>query len=196
MGQEKTVTNMAIRSAYEVVSEVVGDKARDIIFRNAGLSRVLESPPDYTWDKEFTNEEQIKIYKETIDLVGPVGAQGILRLIGYKAVETPVVKFGILNHMKDLPKEEQILKAFQLLQVAINKGKVIEETNDFPMFDVFDCLICAGTKSRKPYCSNFVGTFQFLTDWVYGKGIYQVRETKCRALGDDTCLFKIEEREV
>jgi predicted hydrocarbon binding protein len=195
MAQEKTVTNMAIRSAYDVVCEIVGENARDMIFRDAGLTRVLESPPNYTWDKEFTNEEQIGIYKETINLIGPVGGQGILRLIGYKAVETPVVKFGILNHMKDLPKEERLLKAVQLLQVAINKGRVIEDHNGFPAYDVFDCLICAGVESPKTFCSNHAGAIQFVTDWVYGKGVYLARETKCKAKGDETCLIEIEKRE-
>jgi predicted hydrocarbon binding protein len=194
MEQEKTVTNLAMRSAYETVSEVVGENARDMIFKKVGLTRILESPPEYNWDKEFTNEEHISIYAEVIDLVGAVGAQGILRLIGYRAVENPVTRFGILDHLKDLPKEERIAKGFDLLRVAINRGRVVNGTNGLPQFDVADCLICDGRTSRKPYCSNYSGSLQFITDWVYGKGIYLVREVKCKALGDDTCLFEIEEK--
>ena len=107
MEPEKTVTKMAIRASYEAVCEIVGEKARDMIFRNAGLTRVLESPPDYTWDKEATVEEQARIYTETVNLVGAVGAQGILRLVGYKNTETPVVKFGVLDHIKDLPQGKE-----------------------------------------------------------------------------------------
>jgi predicted hydrocarbon binding protein len=192
MEQEKTVTNMAIRSAYDTLVEIVGENAGHIIFRNVGLARVIESPPDYTWDKQFTNAEQIGIYRETIDLIGPVGGQGILRFIGYKAVEIPVLKFGILEHLKDLSKEERLLKCFQLLQVAINKGRVIENHNGFPAYDVFDCLICEGVTSPKPFCANYAGSIQFVTDWVYGKGAYLARETKCRAKGDDRCFIEIE----
>ncbi len=192
MEQEKTVTNMAIRSAYDTLGEIVGDNARSIIFRKVGLTRVLESPPDYTWDKEFTNTEQIGIYKETIDLIGPVGGQGVLRFIGYKAVEIPVEKFGILNHMKDLPEAERLLKCFQLLQTAINKGRIIENHNGFPAYDIFDCLICDGVTSKKSFCANHAGAIQYVTDWVYGKGVYLARETKCKAKGDDTCFVEIE----
>ena len=71
---------------------------------------------------------------------------------------------------------------------------MITGANGFPALDVFDCLMCAGVTSRKPYCSHYAGSLQFITDWAYGKGAYLVRETKCMAMGDDTCLFEIEER--
>jgi predicted hydrocarbon binding protein len=195
MGPENTVTNIAIRSSYDSISEIIGERARDMVFKEAGLQRVLESPPDYTWDKNFTNDEQVTLYTETVNLVGAVGAQGILRLIGYRNSETSIMKFGILDSIKDLPQQERILKAFEFLQVAINKGRVIAGNNALPAFDVFDCLMCVDVTSRKPYCSQYAGALQFLTDWVFGKGVYLVRETKCRALGDDTCLFEIEKRQ-
>jgi predicted hydrocarbon binding protein len=195
MTQEKTVTNIAIRASYDSICEIVGARARDIIFRSVGLEQVLESPPDYTLDKNFTNKQQLDIYVETVNLVGAVGAQGILRLIGYKNSETSILKFGILDHLKDLPQPERIVKSFEFLKIVINKGRVVAPGGGFPAFDVFDCLMCVDITSRKPYCSQYAGALQFLTDWVYGKGIYLVRETKCRALGDETCLFEVEKRE-
>ncbi len=195
MAEEKTVTNMAMRSAYETVGEIMGHNARDMVFKKVGLSRILESPPDWTWDKAFTNAEQIGIYHQTIDIVGAVGAQGILRLIGYKALEIPIDKYNILDHLKELPKEERIVKAYELLKVAINRGNVVTQAGGLPKFDVSDCLICAGSTSTKPFCSNYAGSLQFIADWVYGKGVYQVRETKCKALGDDTCLFEAEAKD-
>lgn len=196
MTTENTVTNIAIRASYDSIGQIVGERARDMIFKKVGLESVLESPPDYTWDKNFTNEQQLNIYTETVNLVGAVGAQGILRLIGYKNAETSIVKFGIFNHLEALPEAERIVKGFEFLQVAINKGRVVEQPGQLPVFDVFDCLMCAGVTSRKPYCSMYAGALQFITDWVYGKGVYLVRETKCGALGNDTCLFEVEKRMV
>ena len=132
MAQEKTVTKMAIRAAYEAVCEIMGENARDMIFRDAGLTRVLGSPPDYTWDKEATVEEQANIYLETLKLVGDVGGQGILRLIGYKSTQTPVVRFGVADHIKDLPQGERITKAFELLQLAANKGRIVAQPGGLP----------------------------------------------------------------
>ena len=191
---EKTVTNISIRSAYDSVEEIIGKKARDIIFRKVGLSHVLESPPDYTWDKNYTNEEQLNVYIETVEPIGPVGAQGVLRQIGYKNAESSVLKFGILDHLKDLPPDERILQSFEFFKIAINKGRVVTDCGNLPKFDVFDCLMCSGIESRKPYCSQYAGALLFFADWVFGKGIYIVKETKCMAMGDDTCLFEMEMR--
>ena len=41
MAEEKTVTNMAMRSAYETVGEIMGHNARDMVFKKVGLSRGL-----------------------------------------------------------------------------------------------------------------------------------------------------------
>jgi hypothetical protein len=70
MESEKTVTNIAIRAAYDSVGEILVAWARDMIFRNAALRRVIESPPEYTLDKSFTIAEQLSVYFELINLVG------------------------------------------------------------------------------------------------------------------------------
>jgi len=49
-----------------------------MIFKKVGLEQVLESPPDYTLDKNFTNKQQLDIYVETVNLVGAGGGAGDL----------------------------------------------------------------------------------------------------------------------
>lgn len=121
---EKTVTNIAIRGAYDSVRETLGPRACAIVFKNAGLDRVIECPPDYTLDKSFTLVEQVSVYKEVLNLVGSVGGQGILRQIGYTGTKTSILTFGVLNHLADLPANEKIVKGFEFFQIVVNKGKV------------------------------------------------------------------------
>jgi predicted hydrocarbon binding protein len=194
MSAEKTVTNMAIRAAYDSLAEVVGPRARDMIFKNAGLARVLENTPEYTFDREFTNEEQAAIYLETINLIGAAGAQGLIRRMGYKNVEIATLQFHVLDFMKDLPPDEKIQKAFEFSQSVLNKGRVIIDEAGRPALDVFDCLTCKGVKSKTPCCAQYAGGLQFLADWTYGKGVFAVVEAKCMAKGDETCLFVLQPR--
>ena len=192
--EKKTVTNISIRAAYDSLAELMGERGRDIIMRNAGLERVITSPPEYTWDREFTNAEQLKLYSEIIELVGKVGAQGILRQIGYKNSETTILKFKILDSIKDLPSREKFIKSLEFISSAINRGKVTEDKNGMPAFDSFNCTACSGVTSTRPYCSQYAGAVQFLADWSFGKGKYMAKETKCMAMGDETCLFELFER--
>jgi len=194
MSSEKTVTNIAIRSAYDSIALVLGEKGRDIIFRNAHLYSVLENPPDYTWDRNYSNDEQANIYREVIDLVGKVGAQGILRRMGYGNVETAVIKYKVLDSIKDLPPEEKIKKCFEFSQTILNKGRVLVDDKGLPALDVFDCLTCSDVKSSKPYCAQYAGGLQFMADWTFGRGKYHVIEEKCFAIGNDTCLFALKPR--
>jgi len=192
--EEKTVTNIAIRAIYDALGEIMGDKARQIIMRQAGLSRVIESPPDYTWDRGFSVAEQLTLYRETIYLVGAVGVQGVLRQMGYKSAELSVTRFNVLKSIEDLPEREKLAKAFEFFHLASNKGRVAHGENGLSAFDAFDCIFCEGIKSQKPYCSHFSGALQFLVDWSMGRGRFLVRETKCIATGGETCYFELEKR--
>jgi predicted hydrocarbon binding protein len=188
---QKTVTNMAIRAAYDSLGEVMGENARKIILKGAGLQRVLDTPPDYTFDREFTNHEQAAVYRETIKLVGPVGSQGILRQMGYKNVETAVVKYHVLDSLTDLPPAERIVKCFEFSQSVLNKGRVTIDDRGLPTLDVFDCLTCDGVTSEKPFCSQYGGGLQFMADFSFGKGKYRVIESRCKAMGHESCLFSL-----
>jgi predicted hydrocarbon binding protein len=191
--EEKTVTNLSIRSVFDSLAEIMGPNARNIVFRGSGFSRIIESPPEYDWNKEFTSREQLAIYREIIALVGPVGAQGVLRQIGYRNAQI-LAEFGVLNHIKDLPPPEKFKKSLELLSLGIGRGKPAMDAAGNTAFDVFDCTICEGQHSTKPYCSNYSGAIGFFADWSFGKGKYVVIETKCKARGDDICYFELQER--
>jgi predicted hydrocarbon binding protein len=49
--------------------------------------------------------------------------------------------------------------------------------------------------STKPYCSQYAGALQYFVDQAYGRAVCQVIETKCKAMGDETCLFELRQRE-
>ena len=191
---EKTVTNISIRSTYDSLEEIVGARARDMIFRNAGMGHVLENVPEYTWEKRYTNSEQVILYYKTVDLVGAVGAQGILRQMGYKNAEKTDQVMHILDQFSDLSPEELLYQGFELLRTAINRGTVKNGDGGNPMFDVHDCTMCKGVTSTKPYCSQYAGALQYFADRAFGKSACQVIETKCKAMGDDTCLFELRQR--
>jgi predicted hydrocarbon binding protein len=193
MAEEKTVTNLSIRAVFDSLADIMGENARNIVFRASGFQNLIKSPPEYNWNKEFTGKEQLTIYLEIIRLVGSVGAQGVLRQIGYKNAGI-LVGFGVFDHIKDLPPGEKFEKSLQLLSLGIGRGRTTKDNSGNTAFDVSDCTVCEGASSRKPFCSNYSGAICFFSDWSFGKGKYTVIETECKAIGDKRCFFELKDK--
>ena len=190
----KMATNMAIRAAIDGIHEIVGENGAKILFRNIGFSHLYENPPGYTWEPCLTTPEQAKIYMEVINLVGLNGAIGIWRRIGYTNLKYSVEIGHVLDALKDLPPAEKYLRGMDIFCAASGKGKPAPRPDGLVDFDCPDCLLCADHKTERVMCAVYEGTTQYMIDYAFGKGKYQVRETKCKARGDDTCYFTLIEK--
>ncbi len=190
----KMATNMAVRAAIDGIHEIVGDNGAKILFRNIGFSHLYENPPGYTWEPCLTVPEQARIYAEVINLVGLNGGIGIWRRIGYTNIKYSVEIGHVLDAFKDLPPVEKYLRGMEIFCAASGKGKAVPRPDGLVDFDCPDCLLCEGYKTQRPMCAVYEGTTQYMVDFAFGKGVYQVRETKCIAKGDETCYFALIER--
>ena len=187
----KMVSCIAIRAAIDGIQEIIGDNGAKILFRNIGFSHIYDNPPSYGWDPCVTVPEQAKIYDELVHLLGLNGAIGIWRRIGYTNLKYAVEIGHVLDSYKDLEEKEKFQKAIEIFCAATGKGKLVQRDDGLVDFDCPDCLLCEKYKTDKAMCSVYEGTTQYGLDWAFGKGVYTVRETKCKGKGDDTCYFKI-----
>lgn len=188
-GEEKMATNLGIRGGLDAIREILGDNGAKILFRNVGLAHVYENPPAYTWEPCLTIPEQASIYTEVENLVGLNGAMGIWRRIGYTTIRY-VDEFGhVFDSINNLPSEERFNRAMEMYVAGAGKGRVV--TNDVGLYDldVYDCIHCAGHRTKRPMCNHYVGHIQYIADYAFGKGALTVKEVKCKALGDETCYF-------
>ncbi len=188
MSEEKKVTNISIRAAYDSLTELVGKNGRNMVLRKAGLEKIIDEPPPYDFTVAFTIPEQAQLYLAVVEYFGDMGAQGILRQIGYRAAALASEK-GITDHLKDVPEPEQLSKLIDFFHFLVGKGKVVEAEPGVFALDTFDCIHCSGVTSKKPFCSHYAGALQALVDNLKGKKVYSVMEEECRATGGKTCLF-------
>lgn len=187
-------TNMAIRAVIDGIHEIVGDNGARILFRNIGFTQLYEEPPDYSWEPCLTVPEQAKIYNELPHLLGLNGAIGIWRRIGYTNLKYAVEIGHILDAFNDLEEKEKFRRAMDIFCAASGKGKVVERDDGLVDFDCPDCLLCKEYKTDRVICSVYEGTTQYCLDWAFGRGVYTIREITCKAMGADTCYFKVEKR--
>ena len=190
MSEEKKVTNISIRAAYDSLGEIIGENARYLVLKDAGLDKIINAPPPYNFETAFTIAEQAHLYHGVVDYFGKLGAQGILRQIGYLAAAHAAQK-GIVDHLRDVPEPEQLSKIIDLFHHLVGKGKVEEVQTGVFALNVFDCIHCNGVKSKRPFCSHYAGALQALFDHIKGKKRYSVAEEECIATGGITCLFVV-----
>jgi predicted hydrocarbon binding protein len=194
--QVKMATNMSIRSVIDSITEIMGPNGTRIIFRNIGLSHLVDTPPEYTWDHCIPTTEQVKIYSQLETMVGLNGAVGIWRRIGYMNIRSVVEIGHVLDSIIDLPPKEKFRKALEFFTVGSGKGVVADnEETGIAELDVSDCLLCEGHTSTRPICSLYEGVMQYVADWSFGRGVYVPRETECLARGDGRCYFVLVKRE-
>ena len=190
----KMATNMSMRAAVDCVTEVMGENGARIIFRNAGIENLYNSPPPYDWNPCIPINQQTQLYIEIADLVGLKGALSIWRRIGYAGIKSANEIGHLLDSLKDLPPDEKYNKAAGIISAAIGKGKTLMGPAGVVEFDGFDCTLCSpyyNSEFHLPVCFVYTGLLQYVADMAYGKNKAQVVETKCKAKGDDTCYYEL-----
>jgi len=193
--QVRMATNMSIRAVIDSINEIMGQNATKIVFRNVGLSHLVDTPPEYTWDPCISTTEQVKIYLELISTVGLNGAVSIWRRIGYMNIRYVVEIGHAVDSLVNLPPDEKFNKAVEIFTIGSGKGAAVANNKTGKTdLDVSDCLLCADRTSERPICSLYEGVLQYIADWAYGKGIYMPRETSCIARGDKRCYFELQEK--
>jgi predicted hydrocarbon binding protein len=191
----KMASNMSIRASLDTIIEIMGDNGAKIIFRCAGIDHIYTTPPPYDLNPCIPVRQQTQIFIEVEELVGLRGALSIWRRIGYAATKTANEVGRLFDSYKDLPLDEKYNKCIELVGMAIGKGKTIMSGTGKVDFYGFDCTLCSPYYSdgiERSVCFVYTGVFQYVADWVYGKNVTQVVETKCKAKGDDTCYYQLQ----
>jgi predicted hydrocarbon binding protein len=190
----KMATNLAIRAAVECMTEIMGKNGAKMIFKKAGIERLFDNPPDYTWDPCISVDQQTQIYIEAANLLGLKGALALWRRIGYAAVKAGAEMGHGFDSFKDLPQDEKYMKCVEILSLAIGRGRIVTNERGGIDFEGFDCIVCSpyhNTGVTRPVCTMYVGAFQYIADFAYGKGARTIYETKCKAMGDDSCYYTL-----
>lgn len=191
--KEEIATNISVRGEYDAIMEIMGDHGCRIIYRNAGLLSIFKNPPVYDFNPCISLSKCARLYREVLNLVGLNGAIGIWRRIGYTSTKY-VAEIGRVSVLieKDLSQDEKYLKVLELYRAAIDDGRVVIDQDGKINFERPKCFLCVGYKEKRPICSLTEGCLQYFADHIYGKDVYKVRETKCKAMGDETCYYVLE----
>jgi predicted hydrocarbon binding protein len=67
----------------------------------------------------------------------------------------------------------------------------VTEADDYFIYTIRRCPGCWGRTSDRPICYNAVGVIEDGLRWLSDGKSFAVEEVKCRAAGDEACVFHI-----
>ncbi|MBN1574815.1 MAG: hypothetical protein JW984_16585 [Deltaproteobacteria bacterium] len=185
---EKTVANAVVRIVLDGIEDVIGEKGKNALLNFGNMSRLINDKPDYSFDKNFTDEEYAAIISSIYTIIGLKGSKAIMRQVG-DATAKRIIDSGVLNSLKDFKKEERLLKALEIYVMGSGRGKVTNEGGNI-VFDNEMCTACLNVKDKVPVCTFVNDIIDGLAKWA---GVEDKRsiETKCKAMGDKSCRHEL-----
>lgn len=196
--------------ALKAIEEVAGEKGLNIILRSAGLDRLIGKMPsrDLTFS-DLTYRDYALLSKATVDFYGRAAKSFAIRIGRMSAkysIEDQDLLFGLAGlTLKLLPMAtqqklgfEQMVQGFKKLYQSTGHDIRLryEEHSDRFIYAAHDCPACAGLRADRHICWIFEGALIEGGHYVTGGKDFDIREVKCRALGDEECVWEISKQPV
>ena len=183
---EKTVANGVIRLYLDSVESIMGTNGVKALLNYTKMTYLWENKPDYSFEKNYTDEEYGALIMNLYQILGTSGAKALFRQLG-KAIAERTISLGIFDSVKELPPKERLKGAVDIYIMASGRGTITLE-GSLLTFDNAPCATCHGITSTDPVCTIINGFLDTLAAWSGFKGA-RSREVLCKAVGDRTCRY-------
>lgn len=185
---EKTVSNLVIRMVLDSTEEIIGTNGLKAVLNYAGLISFFENKPDYSFEKNYTDQEYGKLTASWYKVLGTSGGKAVFRMIG-KASGKRSIGTGLFESLKDLPPQEKLFKMVELFALGTGRGTASRDGATV-IYDNPGCTACADITSDTEVCTGLNGVFDEYAAWAGVTGVRTV-ETTCKAKGDASCRYEI-----
>lgn len=185
---ENTVSNIVIRVWLDATELIMGTNGLKAVLNYSKRSHFLENLPDYSFDKNYTDDDFSTMAATFHQILGVQGLKAILRQIGKASAKT-TIDMGVYDSFKEFPPIERLFKSAELYAAASGRGTVSME-GDTIIYDNPVCTVCKDIKTISPVCSIVCGLLDELAVWSGAPGMKTV-ETHCKGIGDNTCRYEV-----
>lgn len=192
--------NRIARSFFVAMDEVMGRQGAQNVLEAAGLDTYINNYPPDNMDMQFDFADLAAINIGLEHLYGTRGGLGFAMSIGQFAFSNGLQHFGVMRGVghpafKSLPLEKQIEFGLRgLASVFTNfsdQETEIEADGDDYLVRVETSPFAWGRQSDRPVCHTLTGLIQESLKYTTAEHTCFVRETDCRAMGVEHCIFKV-----
>jgi len=194
--------NKIVRITILALENVMGKNGVNAILNMAHLPHLIDNYPPNNLEREFNFADFSAINQALEEMYGPRGGRGLALRVGRAAFADSLRNFGALAGVGDLAFKVLPLQA--KLRIGIpamakiftqisDQHSTVREEEDVFVYTIHHCPVCWGRKGvDKPVCYIATGLLQEGLKWVSGGNEFKVTETRCIAMGDETCDFDIQ----
>lgn len=198
-------TNRMGRFLLQGMEEILGREGMNAVLLRSGLSEYIEHLPadDLELKVPFSHVSRLQVSLE--EEYGKRAGQGVAIRIGRAGFKYGLREFGSILGItnpafKMLPIPARVLRLSEALAELFNKFTDqqvnLEHNNEQISWHIERCAYCWERQADEPVCFLAVGLLQEALDWACSGRQFEVRETGCRATGDETCTIVIKQRPV
>ena len=180
------------------LEDVMGRNGVNAILNLANLPNLMENLPPDNLEKAFDFADVSAITGALEEMYGPRGGRGLALRAGRATFSDALRNFGALAGVGDLA--FKVLPLHAKLRIGLpamakifsqisDQYSTVEEKDDHLVYTIHRCPVCYGRHTDKPDCYIATGLLQESLKWVSGGSEFRVNESKCIAMGDQTCEF-------
>lgn len=181
------------------IEETIGSEAMQKVYDLAGVPPELYPPPN-NFAKAFDFAYYAGIGAALEKMYGLRGERGLALHAGRASFSGGLAEFGAVIGVSELsfkaiPLRAKLKVGLKALAETFSKFSDVladvTEADDHFIYTIRRCPGCWGRSSDRPICYNAVGVIEDGLRWLSDGKSFAVEEVKCRAAGDEACVFHI-----
>lgn len=198
--------NKVVRLYLLAIEEVIGKNGLNATLNMAHLSNLVDNYPPENLDKEIDFADFSTINMAVEEIYGEKGGRLLSIRAGKIYFAAALRAFGesggtFSPEFSALPPLEKLRAGLAIAAKLANQMSdqniaLEERENDF-VYTIQNCPACWGRKGvAKPMCGMPTGFLQGCVSWLLEGKEFSLWEEKCKAVGDEHCVFIIDKPSV
>ncbi len=187
------------------LEEELGRDNLNTILQDSQLTQYLSQLPAKNYERQFDFAHIANLLHSLETHYGPRGSRTLSLRTGQTMFEQGLKNFGDLAGVTDpafivLPLSTKLKVGLPAIariftQLSDQITHVVEQPDHY-LYYIDRCPICWGRRAEQPICHLSTSILQSALRWVSGGLQFRVEEINCIAMGDPSCVFKVDKEPV
>lgn len=182
------------------MEEILGKNGLNAALNLSRVRHYINNYPPNTLDLQFSFDELSRIQVALENIYGTRGGRGLALRSGRASFKYGLREFGPMLGVTDLsfrllPLQMKLKVGAEIFAQSFNEftdqSVYLEDGEDYLWWHIDRCPICWQRQAESQVCHLAAGILQEALYWVSGGKNFDLEETRCIAMGDSTCTFKI-----